>query len=321
MTVHKVIALDLGGTQIRAALFMGEKMIRRAALNTDVSGGPEGVFTQIDFLIGKVLGNCTLSDVMGVGMACAGPIDTELGIVTHIPTLPGWDGLPLVSELSGHLGLPVRVESDCIAAALGEWRYGAGKGIRNMFYLSVSTGIGGGSVIDGKLLHGHKGMAAHIGHIRLAQQGPQCNCGAIGCFEAFAAGTALRKIAVSAAAKGASAFLERVSQTESLEAKHVFDGARAGDSYCCKLINEEATYLGQGITAAIHMYSPEKVIIGGGLSHGFDLLDEGIHEIIQRDAMPAFKHVSVHPAALAGDSGLWGASSMMLQSDANRTKA
>ena len=320
MTAHKVIALDLGGTQIRAALFMGEGMIRRAALNTDVSGGPAGVFAQIDLLIGKVLGDCALSDVMGIGMACAGPIDTELGIVTHIPTLPGWDGLPLASVLTGRLGLPVRVESDCIAAALGEWRYGAGKGVRNMFYLSVSTGIGGGSVTDGKLLHGHKGMAAHIGHIRLAQQGPECNCGAIGCFEAVAAGTALRKFAMSAAEDGASVFLEKVSKAGSIEAKHVFDGARAGDSYCRKLINQEATYLGQGITAAIHMYSPERVIIGGGLSNGFDLLDEGIHKIIQRDAMPAFKHVLVHPAALGGDSGLWGAFSMILQSDTCQIK-
>ena len=183
-----------------------------------------------------------------------------------------------------------------------------------MFYLSVSTGIGGGAVTDGNLLHGYKGMAVHIGHVRLAQRGPRCNCGAIGCFEAFAAGTALRQSAVAAVEDGTSAFLEKIALTESIEAKHVFDGARAGDSHCGKLISKEAAYLGQGITSAIHMFSPERVIFGGGLSNGFDLLDEGIHRIIQSDAMPAFKHVPVFRAALGGDSGLWGAAHMVLQS-------
>ena len=110
MTSRKVIAHDLGGTQIRAALFIGQDMTARAAFNTDISGGPEGVFAQIDLLIDMVLGDNVLSDIVGIGMACAGPIDTEQGIVTHIPTLPGWDGLPLVSALTGRIGLPVTVK-------------------------------------------------------------------------------------------------------------------------------------------------------------------------------------------------------------------
>ena len=188
------------------------------------------------------------------------------------------------------------------------------RGVRNMFYLSVSTGIGGGAVTDGNLLHGHKGMAAHIGHMRLAQQGPRCNCGTIGCFEAFAAGTALRHCAAAAVQNGASAFLEKVALTRIDRRKARFLGARAGDSHCLKLINREAAYLGQGITSAIHLFSPERVIMGGGLSNGFDLLDEGIHRIIERDAMPTFKHVPVLRAFLGGDSGLWGAASLALQS-------
>lgn len=311
MTSRRVIALDLGGTQIRAALFADDQLLRRAALPTDVTGGPAGVFAQISTLTKQVCGSDDRSGVIGVGMSCAGPIDTVSGHVTDIPTLPGWEGMPLARELANHTGLPVRVENDGIAAALGEWRHGAGRGVANMVYLTVSTGIGGGVIADGRLLHGHRGMAGHIGHMRLARDGPQCHCGAIGCFEAFAAGTALRHRAIIAAQDDSSPFLA-AARSDGVEARHVFDGARAGDKKCRDLLAEEAAYLGQGITSAIHMFSPERVVIGGGLSNGFEFLQDGIHRVIRRDAMPPFRHVPVVQAGLGGDSGLWGAASMVL---------
>ena len=317
MSGRTAIAIDLGGTQLRAALFADAQLLRRAALPTDVSGGPAGVFDQINQLIGQIRGDKRMDSIIGIGMSCAGPIDTTNGIVTRIPTLPGWNGLPLARALADRTGLPARIENDSIAAALGEWQHGAGKGVGNMVYLSVSTGIGGGAVTDGQLMHGHKGMASHIGHMRLAQDGPRCNCGAIGCFEALAAGPALRQRAAAVAQDGGSAFLGKVAQTGSLEVKHVFEGARAGDSHCRQLVAEEALYLGQGITSAIHILSPERVIMGGGLSNGFDLLEDGIHAVIRRDAMPAFKNVPVLRAALGGDSGLWGAASMVLTPEAS----
>lgn len=205
--------------------------------------------------------------------------------------------MAMARELANHTGLSARVENDGIAAALGEWRHGAGKGVANIVYLTVSTGIGGGVIADGRLLHGHRGMAGHIGHMRLAQDGPRCPCGAIGCFEALAAGTA---------PDDSSPFLAAAARSDRVEARHVFDGARAGDKKCQDLLAEEAAYLDQGITSAIHMFRPERVVIGGGLSNGFDLLEDGIHRVIQRDAMLPFRHVPVVRAGLGGDSGLWG---------------
>ncbi len=317
MSIRTAIAIDLGGTQLRVALFADSQLLRRAALPTDVAGGPTGVFDQINQLIGQIRGDTRMDSITGIGMSCAGPIDTPNGIVTCIPTLPGWDGLPLARVLADSTGLPARIENDGIAAALGEWRHGAGRGVGNMIYLSVSTGIGGGAVTDGRLMHGHKGIAAHIGHMRLAQDGPRCNCGAIGCFEAFAAGPALRRRAAKVAQNGSSAFLTKVAQTGNPEVKHVFEGARAGDRRCRQLVTEEAVYLGQGITSAIHVLSPERVIIGGGLSNGFDLLENGIRKVIRRDALPAFRSVPVLRASLGDDSGLWGAASMVLAPEAN----
>jgi glucokinase len=178
--------------------------------------------------------------------------------------------------------------------------------VRNIVYLTVSTGIGGGAVVDGRLLHGRKGIAGHLGHMRMAQDGPVCPCGTTGCFEALASGTALRDRAVDAAT--GSGFL---SDIPDIDARHVFEGARAGDRTCIDLLALEAMYLGQGITSVIHMFSPDRVIMGGGVSNGFDLLDGGIHEVIRRDAMPPFRDVPVMKAGLGGDSGLFGAASLV----------
>jgi glucokinase len=315
MSAGTAIAIDLGGTQLRVALVEGNRLLDRAALPTDTAAGPAGIFGQIDQLIDELINKMTGQkrlDITGIGMSCAGPINTDTGTVTDIPTLPGWNGFPLAEELSRCTDLAVRVENDGIAAALGEWHHGAGRGTRNMVYLTVSTGIGGGAVVDGRLLRGHKGIAGHIGHMKMAQDGPVCHCGVVGCFEALASGTALKQRAMISARAATSPYLAASAQRGAVDARDVFDGARAGDTHCLHLVAEEAMYLGQGITSAIHMFSPERVVLGGGLSHGFDLLAPGIHDVIRRDAMMPFRTVPVVAAALGDDSGLMGAASLIL---------
>ena len=308
MAGETVIAIDIGGTQLRLALFAGDRLLDREAVPTDTDGGPSGVLDQIDSLIDRVCPGPARERVSGIGLALAGPIDTETGTVTRIPTLPGWDGLPVRETLSRRTGIPAFVENDAIAATLGEWRQGAGRGAQNIVYLTVSTGIGGGAVVDGRLLRGRMGIAGHLGHIRMTQEGPSCHCGAVGCFEALASGSALRARARQAASQGG--FL---AAQATIDASHVFAGARAGDDLCRDLVAQEAMYLGQGITAAIHMFSPDRVIMGGGLSKEFDQLAAGIHDIIQRDAMLPFRTVRVVKAALGDDSGLVGAACLARQ--------
>ena len=283
---------------------------QRAALPTDVTGGPSGVMDQIDALIEQMVAKDDRKTITGIGLSLAGPIDTESAVVTRIPTLPGWDGLPVAQALSERTGFPARVENDGIAATLGEWRYGAGRGVSNIVYLTVSTGIGGGAVVDGRLLHGRKGIAGHLGHMRMAQEGPTCPCGTVGCFEALASGSALTERAVSTADK--SDHLAGIAQSRAIDARDVFEGARADDSHCLDLVAEEARYLGQGITSVIHIFSPDRVVMGGGLSKAFDQLKPGIHEIISRDAMPPFRSVPVVKSALGDDSGLFGAARLVL---------
>ncbi len=198
MSAGTAIAIDLGGTQLRMALVEGDHIRERTALPSGVDAGPHVIFERIDRMIDTLCGGRKLSGIAGIGMCCAGPINTDTATATHIPTLPKLDNVRLGEELSRRTGLPARVENDGIAAALGEWRHGAGRGVRNMIYLTVSTGIGGGAIVDGRLLHGHKGIAAHIGHMKMAQDGPLCSCGVVGCFEALASGTAMKQRAMAA---------------------------------------------------------------------------------------------------------------------------
>ena len=310
MSTDAVIAVDIGGTQVRVALFRDDRLHQRAALPTDVRGGPSGVMDQIDALIEQVAAKDDRKTITGIGLSLAGPIDTESAVVTRIPTLPGWDGLPVAQALSERTGLPARVENDGIAATLGEWRYGAGRGVSNIVYLTVSTGIGGGAVVDGRLLHGRKGIAGHLGHMRMAQEGSTCSCGTVGCFEALASGSALSQRA--AATADMSDHLAGIAQSRAVDARDVFEGARAGDSHCLHLVGEEAMYLGQGITSVIHIFSPDRVVMGGGVSNAFDQLEPGIHDVIRRDAMTPFRTVPVVKSALGDDSGLFGAARLVL---------
>jgi glucokinase len=310
------VAVDVGGTQVRAGLVEGGEVLRRAAAPTAVAGGPEAVVAQLLELVGRV---CTPEDrprLAGVGACAPGPLDSERGVVLGIPTLPGWEGFPLRDVLAARLALPVLVENDGIAAAFGEWRFGAGRGLRHLVYVTVSTGIGGGVVADGRLLRGRQGMAGHIGHLRLAAEGPRCGCGVVGHFEALAAGTALGARARAAARAHPGGALGRLAGGAEPGAREVVEGARRGDPLCLELLREEAELLGVGFAALLHLYSPERIVMGGGVAQAFDLLIGGIEAAVRRDALEPFRGVPVVPAALGENSGLVGAAALAVEAAA-----
>jgi glucokinase len=312
-TCH-TIGIDLGGTQVRAALMNAcGSLTRRVAERTDVDGGPTAVIKQLERLISEVSGSGGADRPCAIGVSAPGPLDSETGTILHIPTLPGWEDFPLKKVLSDKFRLPIALENDGIAAAFGEWRFGAGRGLRHLVYVTVSTGIGGGVVIDGRLLHGRRGMAAHVGHFRMAPGGPVCSCGATGCFEALAAGTALGKAGQIAARENPASLLAQMAPFDAIEACHVVEAARQADPIAKALIDRESDYLGAGFTGLIHLFGPERVIMGGGVSKAFDLLQARIHAVIRRDAMEPFKQVAVAPAGLGENSGLVGAAALAFE--------
>lgn len=305
------IGIDLGGTQVRAALVQGGRVLARASEATDVTGGPEGVLQQFARLMEQVVPHGSSRIISAVGVASPGPLDTETGTILDIPTLPGWNDFPLRDTLSQRMELPVVLENDGIAAAIGEWRYGAGQGLRHLVYVTVSTGIGGGVIIDGRVLRGRRGMAGHVGHMAVAPDGPVCSCGGKGCFEALAAGSALGRVARAVVTSCPDSRLAE-QPLHTLSAQHVVAAARQGDALALRLLDDEARYLGLGFTSLIHLYSPQAVVMGGGVSQAFDLMSASIHAGIRQRAMAAFRDVPVLRAGLGENSGLIGAASLAL---------
>jgi glucokinase len=303
--VRAALAVDLGGTELRVAL-VGENggFLARDAEPTLARDGPDAVIGQIVRLLGRMESRAEGCAIVGVGVGAPGPLDPGRGVVLRAPTLDGWSDVPLVALLSARLGRPVRLENDANAAALGEWLFGAGRGTRHMVFVTVSTGIGGGVIVDGRLLHGRHGMAAEIGHMAVSEREIACPCGSTGCWEALAAGPALARFARAAARQGEATSLPRDG---GISARDVFAAAAAGDTLARGLIEQEARWLGVGFANLLHLYSPERIIVGGGVSAGLAVMRPTIEQVMRRRAMAAYRDVPLLQAALGADAGLAGA--------------
>jgi glucokinase len=286
------LAIDLGGTQLRVAHVNEQgEVLKRAALPTDARGGPLAVVAQMV----KLANELGLSQVKTVGISSPGPLDSDEGVTMELPTLLGWNGFPLRQTLATELKLPVTLENDGISAAYGEWKFGAGRGLKHMVYVTVSTGIGGGVVVDNKIMRGHRGMASHVGHMMISQDGPMCTCGGRGCFEALAAGPAFAKSGEIFGFKGG---------------EEIVGAARNGNSNAIALVKREAELLGYGFASLMHLYSPQRLVMGGGVSKALDLMLPTILDTMTPITMPAFRSADIVPAQLGDNAGLVGAAGL-----------
>ncbi len=308
MATNRILALDIGGTKLAAAVFEGDAIAARVRIATHAIEGPEAVFKRITRLLESVLQKID-GHVSSIGVGCGGPLDSQTGVIYSPPNLPGWDAYPLKTRLEEQFGVPAFVENDANAAALAEHRFGAGKGYRNVFYITASTGIGSGIILDGRLYRGTNFSAGEFGHIILAKGGPRCNCGGRGCLEALASGTAIGKRATRAARRAPHSPLARILVSNgNVSARDVATAARLGDALAQKIFSDAACYLGLGITSIIHLLNPEIVIIGGGLVKTGSLLFEPLRRAVKKRAQAHLADfVKIVPAALGGATGLYGA--------------
>jgi len=314
LTSRLAVGIDLGGTQVRAALVDDSgRLLARAAARTDIAGRPRAVMRQIEGLFAEVTNGIETRRLAGIGVSAPGPLDSEAGIVLGVPTFPGWVDVPVTAWLGDALNLSVTLENDGVAAAIGEWRFGAGRGLSDFVYVTVSTGIGGGVIADGRVLRGRRRLAGALGHVTTAPEGAACACGNRGCWEAQASGTALgTRARQRAALMPASSLFARGA---AIDARLVVEAAREGDALAAQLVAEEAELLGIGIANLLHLFSPEAVVLGGGVSAAFDLLQPGILRTVQARALPPFRGVPVVAAQLGQNSGLVGAACLVLQRD------
>jgi glucokinase len=306
-----VVGIDLGGTKFRACLAdTAGSVLRRESWPTEAEQGPQAVMARLREAVREIAAGEGLERVAGIGFGAPGPLDPWQGIIIQPPNLPGWDRVPLREEMQRDLGVPVYVGNDANLAALGELFFGAGRGLHNIVYFTVSTGVGGGVIVDDRLLLGSTGLAAELGHMVVDASGPLCNCGNSGCLEVLASGTAIAREARAGIRKGVSTLITSLVQGEDdeVDALVVEKAARQGDPFAAKLMETAARYMGIGIVNALHIFDPEMVIIGGGVSQAGDLLFRPMLAEVKRRAMKAYwEKVSIVPAGLGDDSGLMGA--------------
>ncbi len=299
MTASQFLAFDLGGTQLRASVVSANgEILSRAATTTDAVNGAEAVLKQFRSLAQELNYDSIKNQITAIGVSSPGPVDRDTGTILRIPTIKGLDNLPLRERLSSIFEKPVVLENDGIAAAFGEWKHGAGQGLANLIYITVSTGIGGGVISDGRVVHGRQGFAGHVGHMMIDPKGPRCNCGGTGCLETFAAGPAF---AARAKLKGFASGAE------------VFADARNNNETAKILVQQEADYLAYGFASLIYLFSPQRIIVGGGMSAGLDLMLPRLTTQIKSLVMPEFGDVEITPAMLGGNSGLIGAAALASQ--------
>ena len=254
-----VIAGDVGGTHLRAALVAADgTILAHERTATRVAEGPTAVIARLLALLAQVRQALPRDGrLLGVGLGAPGPLDPATGIVYSPPNMPGWDTLPLRDLVAQQSGLPVALGNDANAAVLAEWRFGGGQGLRHLVYVTVSTGIGGGVITDGRLLLGRMGAAAELGLLILDPTGMS--------WEDLASGTALGRAAAAAMPVHPASMLHQRATPATVTAAHVAEAAALGDTLAVTLMEREAHLLGLGFASILHSFSPELLLVGGSV--------------------------------------------------------
>lgn len=299
-----VIAVDLGGTKVAVGVVLPEGRLAARVQEPTSRHGPAAVVDQIARLARAAVASAAprtpgldLRACAGVAVACPGPVDPARGIVHSPPNLPGWGDEPVRDRVAEALDLPARVANDADCAALGEWAFGAGRGTRHLVYVTVSTGVGGGLVLDGRLWMGTV-SAGEIGHLQVDPDGPLCGCGRRGCLEALASGPAI-----------AWRYAALRGEQGPADAASVFASARAGDPAAAQAIDEAGRALGRTLGGLVNVLAPERIVLGGGVAlGGHDLLLPPLLRALDEAAFPLPRgRVDVRLAECGADAGLLGA--------------
>ena len=306
------LGLDIGGT--KCAVILGEvkpgegvRILERTALLTSAMEGWEAVLTALCACGSTMLDHLPdgRSGLNAVGISCGGPLDSRRGVILSPPNLPGWDQVPAVSFVRDRMDRPVFLQNDANACALAEWKYGAGRGCRNMIFLTFGTGLGAGLILNGKLYTGTNDMAGEAGHVRLSPHGP-VGYGKEGSFEGFCSGGGIARIA-------ATKVLERLQRGEhpsfcpdfssigSLTAKDVAEAAGRGDPLALEVFEESASYLGYGLSMLVDLLNPERIVIGSVYARSEKLFRDTMRKVMERECLPAALGVCEVKAAQLGD--------------------
>lgn len=302
--MRHVLAADIGGTRMRAAVVREDSAIlARMSAPTAPAEGFDAATERLALLFQQVAARALAPDLLAIGISTAGPVDPVDGTYRHPPNLDGWHGRSMAPLLAEMLGMPVRVGHDATLAALAEMRWGARSGAKHLIYLTVSTGIGAGIIVDGRPVLGASGGAGEVGHLIVAPGGARCAAGCPGCLEGNASGRAIALAARAAVESGA-----RTSLPASATAAEVFAAADAGDAVAAAIVEGAIGHLAAGIAGLLAVFDPEAIILGGGVAEGLVPRWDALIEAVRERALPRYASgVPVELTTLGDDVGLFGA--------------
>ncbi|PAB59521.1 ROK family protein [Anaeromicrobium sediminis] len=306
--------IDLGGTKIDIGIVTREgKVIHNIKIPTEVENGPENAIKRMKETINVLLNKLDLSieDLGGIGIGSPGPLDTKEGVILKTSNLTGWENTRIVDMLKEDFkNIPIRLENDANAATIGEYLFGSGKNHKDFVYITVSTGVGGGAIVNGHFQSGANSNAFEIGHTILNFNGPKCNCGNYGCIEAYASGTALERFAKEAIDSGEESLIKELAGEGKIKGEHIVGAAKEKDPLALKLIEDEGYYLGLSLYNVIANYNPEVIAIGGGLSNALNMFYDKMMETIKGMSLKANIEACQIKKAERSDCGLVGAAAL-----------
>lgn len=302
--MRTIVAIDVGGTQLRAAAYQHEQLEPLTHNRIETKAKEPNAFGRLIDLIEGIWPKNMKVDAIGV--SSPGPVDPHNGIVIMTPNIKEWRDFPITAKLSEHFGVPAYLENDANLAALGEWKFGAGRGHHNVLYLTVSTGVGGGVIIEDRLLQGFHGLAAELGHTTVQANGPLCGCGQPGHLEAFSSGTGIERFVAEQLKARRGSVLSPDKKNSAVE---ISEAAKQGDPLSIEAYQTAGRYLGIGVANFLHTFDPSIVIFGGGVSQSGPLLFDAFHTSLKENVIhPRYlEGLVITRAELGDDSGLLGA--------------
>lgn len=307
------LGLDIGGT--KCSVVVGDESFsikKKIIFETRVERGYEAILAEFQKHIDSLLVDFEVSQLKRIGISCGGPLDSAKGIISSPPNLPGWDNVPIVEIFSRKYGVETALQNDANACALAEWMMGAGKGTRNMIFLTFGTGMGAGLILNGQLYAGTNDLGGEVGHIRLAPDGP-VGFGKAGSFEGFCSGGGIAQLARSMVSKKLKnnqpvGFCSSPEMIEEIDARMVFLAAQSGDPVANEIIRISAEYLGQGLSILIDILNPECIVIGSIYARNEEIFKPLINRVLKQEAIASALEVCrIKPAELGDVIGDYAA--------------
>ena len=307
------LAVDLGGTNVRAALVDGDGTIRHLVSRPTLGNeGPEAVLDRVAALVGEVVAHENPGPDVAVGVIAPGTIDPDTGIIYFGPNIRDWHDIHLRDVLAKSLNRTVVIANDANAAALGEARFGSSTLVQHLIYIGLGTGVGGGVISHGKLITGKRSFGGELGHVTIDPNGPRCSCGGIGCVESFVGGWAIARDGQLLVQSLRSETLRRLADRGPVTPEMVSRAASAGDPAATAIFDRAGRALAVALGGLINIFNPEVIVIGGGLSNAGELILGPLRQALPSYTLPSiFEEVTIRRSSLDLNTGIYGAAALV----------